>query len=87
MADTDEDGVKFLTERLLGTTSSSTFLPDGYNLTCSIGINCLKGSEFPRPSLDDLLNLANQALYEAKRLGGNQAFVYNPNLFSHPTGS
>lgn len=80
MADTDEVGVKIMVDRLLGGVASSKLLPDGSSLTCSFGICCLKGFEFPRPSLDDFLNRAKKALNEAKRLGGNQAYYYHPNL-------
>jgi diguanylate cyclase (GGDEF)-like protein len=48
--------------------------PEGQQLGCSVGIIEVQGEQAPR-LVDQLLNLADHAMYEAKSLGKNRAVV------------
>ncbi|MEX1214002.1 diguanylate cyclase [Saccharospirillum sp.] len=48
--------------------------PEGQQLGCSVGIIEVQGEQAPR-LVDQLLNLADQAMYEAKSRGKNQAVI------------
>jgi diguanylate cyclase len=54
-------------------------LPDGsqVHVQVSLGVTSTSGLPNGFPSLDTLLQQADQALYRAKALGRNRVYVYN----------
>lgn len=80
MSDTDVLGAQIVAERIRTTVTEAKLLPDGASLTCSFGVNGLDASETPRLNQDELLNQADQALYEAKEQGRNRVITFHPGL-------
>lgn len=78
MSDTDMGGALLIAERLRRAAAEAKCLPDNTSMTCSFGINAVYGNEAVRPSLDEFLNRADQALYEAKSQGRDRVIASNP---------
>lgn len=70
---TDKFGARILSERMRVSVASAK-LPGGRNITISAGI-----SSYPSDGSDpqQLVERADQALYQAKALGKNQTFLYS----------
>ncbi len=80
MSDTDVFGAQMVAERLRTTATEAELLPDGASLTCSFGVNSLDENETPRPTQDEFLNRADQALYNGKSQGRNRVVVFHSAL-------
>lgn len=70
---------QFIVQRILNDFRETPFIaPDGtqFNVTFSAGITSVKGSKTTK--IDEILNIADKALYQAKNSGRNKIVVIPP---------
>jgi diguanylate cyclase (GGDEF)-like protein len=78
LPETDLQSTVHVAERLRERVAEEAFRTDKekIHLTISLGVNCLNGEQ--DMSVERLLDEADQALYQAKRLGRNRTEVFRP---------
>lgn len=82
LTDTTESGAREIANRMLAATASAKILPDKNSLTCSFGVYSLNSFESGAISPDLFFHRADQALFEAKRLGRNRIFTFSAAMVS-----
>ena len=70
-----EDYVRNKIETIRQMAESNTLLPNQYNITVSFGIAINRGND-----LEELIEQADEALYESKERGKNQTTVYKSKM-------
>lgn len=78
LPETDQEQAYKVIDRIRGVISTSPihFKGESYKISISSGITCIKEWNV---TLDDLLNRADEALYKAKELGGNNIAIDDKN--------
>ena len=78
LPETDQEQAYKVIDRIRGVISTSPihFKGESYKISISAGITCIKEWTV---TLDDLLNRADEALYKAKELGGNNIAIHDKN--------
>ncbi|GAB5453034.1 MAG: hypothetical protein Hals2KO_33620 [Halioglobus sp.] len=78
LPETDADAARAVAEKLRSAVEKTPFR-DGketYNVTASFGISLLTPEEEPAPEKKELIQRADEALYDAKKAGRNQVMTY-----------
>jgi diguanylate cyclase (GGDEF)-like protein len=71
LPETDRMGATILAERLCRSVEQTTIKHDGHSISCTISIGVAVTEQAP-DELDEIVGLADQALYRAKGAGRNQ---------------